>query len=138
MNNSYSVGGHIEALCPGCNLKLGHTIVSMVDNLPEKIKCNICDEHHNVSDKPSGKSRTKSKTSNRKTRSKETTYEEYISRLTGGDPANSRKYNTKENFEKDEIIDHLSFGIGVVLSVLQVNKIRILFKDGPRLLIQNQ
>lgn len=138
MNNSYSAGGYIDAWCTKCKLELGHTIIAIVDNLPKKVKCNTCNAQHNFRAKPSERSRTKSKSSTRKTRSKETTYEEYLSRLRGGDPANSRKYNTKGNFEKDEIIDHLSFGIGIVLSVIQVNKIRILFKDGPRLLVQNQ
>jgi hypothetical protein len=138
MINSYSVGGDIDAWCTKCKLELGHTIIAMVDNLPKRVKCNTCNAQHNFRAKPVERSRAKTKSSTRKTRSKETTYEEYISRLTGGDPAKSRKYNTKGNFEKDEIIDHLSFGIGIVLSVIQVNKIRILFKDGPRLLIQNQ
>jgi hypothetical protein len=138
MINSYSVGGDIDAWCTKCKLELGHTIIAMVDNLPKRVKCNTCNAQHNFRAKPVERSRAKTKSSTRKTRSKETTYEEYISRLTGGDPANSRKYNTKGNFEKDEIIDHLSFGIGIVLSVIHVNKIRILFKDGPRLLIQNQ
>jgi hypothetical protein len=138
MNNSYSAGGYIKAWCPRCNLKSDHTIIAMVDNLPKKIKCNSCDEHHNLSAKQSGKSRTASKSTIRKSRSKEATYEKYISRLTGGDPANSIKYNIKGNFIKDQVIDHLKFGIGIVLSVIQINKIEILFKDGPKLLIQNQ
>jgi hypothetical protein len=70
--------------------------------------------------------------------SKEELYEKYLSRLAGDDSANSRKYNTKGSFKKDEIIEHINFGIGIVLSVVQVNKIRILFKDGTRLLAQNQ
>jgi hypothetical protein len=105
MNNSYSAGGYIKAWCPRCNLKSDHTIIAMVDNLPKKIKCNSCDEHHNLSAKQSGKSRTASKSTIRKS---------------------------------DQVIDHLKFGIGIVLSVIQINKIEILFKDGPKLLIQNQ
>ena len=138
MIKSYSVGGDIDAWCTKCKLELGHTIIAIVENLPKKVKCNTCNGQHNFRAKPVKSSRTKPERSPRKTRSKETSYEEYISRLSAGDPANSRKYNTKGNFEKDEIIDHLSFGIGIVLSVIQVNKINILFKDGPRLLIQNQ
>jgi len=138
MNNSCAAGGNIDAWCPRCNLNSGHTIIAMVNNLPKKIKCDTCDEHHNLVAKPSGKSRIKSKSPTRKSTSKEATYQEYLSRLTGGDPANSTKYNIKGDFKKDEIIDHLSFGIGIVLSVIQLNKIKILFKDGPRLLIQNQ
>jgi hypothetical protein len=132
MKNNCSAGGDIKAWCPRCNLKSGHTIIAVVNNSPKKIKCNTCDEHHNFSAKPSGKSIT------RKSRTKEITYQEYLSRLTSGDPANSIKYNIKGNFKKDEIINHLNFGIGIVLSVIKVDKIRILFKDGPRLLIQNQ
>lgn len=138
MHNSYSVGGHIEALCPRCNLKLGHTIIAIVDNLPETIKCDSCDEHHDVSVRQSAQSRIKPKSATRKTRSKQATYEKYLSRLKEDNPGNFIKYNIKGNFEKDQIIDHLKFGIGIVLSVLQKNKIEILFKDGPRLLIQNQ
>ena len=138
MITSYSVGGDIDSWCTKCKLELGHTIIAIVDNVPKKVKCNTCNAQHNFRTKPVKGSRTTSKSPTRKTRSKEKTYEEYISRLSGGDPANSRKYNTKGNFEQDEIIDHLSFGIGIVLSVIQSNKIKILFKDGPRLLIQNQ
>lgn len=138
MRNSYTVGGDIEAWCPRCNQKSGHTIITIINNSPKKIKCTTCDEHHTLSAKSYAKPRVKSGISVQKARSRETTYEEYLSRLAGGDPANSIKYNTKGNFKKDEIIDHLNFGIGVVLSVIQVNKIKILFKDGPRLLIQNQ
>ena len=138
MNNNCSAGEDIKARCPRCNLITDHTIIARVDNLPKKIKCNSCDEHHNLSAKQPGKSGTSSKSSTRKSRSKEATYEKYLSGLTGGDPANSMKYNIKGNFKKDQIIDHLKFGIGIVLSVIQIDKIEILFKDGPRLLIQNQ
>jgi hypothetical protein len=138
MNNSYSEGASIKAWCPRCNLKSDHTIIAIVDYLPKKIKCNLCDGHHNLSAKQSRKSRAGSKSTTLKSKPKEATYEKYFSRLTGGDPANSIKYNIKGNFEKDQVIDHLKFGIGIVLSVIQINKIEILFKDGPRLLIQNQ
>jgi len=138
MIKNYSAGGDIDAWCTKCKLELGHTIVAMVENSPKKVKCNTCNAQHNFRAKPAKRSQTKSKSTTRKTRSKETTYEEYLSRLASADSANSRKYNTKENFNEDEIIDHLKFGIGIVLSVIQVNKIKILFKDGPKLLIQNQ
>ena len=109
MIHSYSAGGDIDAWCPRCNLKSGHTIIAIVDNLPKKFKCSICDEHHNFNAKQSGKSRTGSKSTIRKKRSKEAAYENYLSRLIGGDPANSIKYTVKGNFEKDQVINHLKF-----------------------------
>ncbi len=44
----------------------------------------------------------------------------------------------KGSFKKDEIIDHPKFGLGIVSSVIQEHKIEILFKEGPKLLVQNQ
>ncbi|HBH61845.1 MAG TPA: hypothetical protein DDX85_08930 [Nitrospiraceae bacterium] len=138
MNDNYVAGGYIEAWCTKCKLELGHTIIAMVDNVPKKVKCNTCDGQHNYRAKPSEINRTKLKNSVRKTRSKGAIYEEYISRLTGGDLSKARKYSFKENYQKDEILDHSTFGVGVVLSVIQANKMEILFKDGTKLLSQNQ
>jgi hypothetical protein len=126
MNNRNSTGGCIKSWCPRCNLKSDHTIISIVADSPKQIKCNVCDEHHTLSAKPSGKSRTKQNSSARNPRAKEATYQEHLSRLTGGDPANSTKYHIKGNYIKDEIIHHLSFGIGIVLSVIN-------FSEAPRL-----
>jgi len=138
MINNYSAGGYLEAWCTKCRLELGHTIIAMVDNFPKRVKCNTCNGQHNFRAKPSEKNQTKLKSSTRKTKSQKNNYDEYISRLTGYDLSNAKKYSMKGNFEKDEIIDHPSFGVGIVLSIIQINKIEVLFKDGPKLIIQNQ
>ena len=137
MINNYSAGGDIEAWCTKCKLELGHTIIAMVDDSPKRVKCNTCNGQHNYRAKPSEKTRTKSKNSPRKTKSQKTNYNEYISRLADRDFSDAKQYSIKGNFEEDEIIDHSKFGIGIVLSVIQINKIKILFEDGPKLLIQN-
>ncbi|MFV1950371.1 MAG: hypothetical protein ACC630_00205 [Nitrospinota bacterium] len=138
MINNYSAGGYLEAWCTKCRLELGHTIIAMVDNFPKRVKCNTCNGQHNFRAKPSEKNQTKLKNSTQKTKSQKNNYDEYISRLTGYDLSNAKKYSMKGNFEKDEIIDHPNFGVGIVLSVIQINKIEVLFKDGPKLIIQNQ
>jgi len=138
MNENYQVSGYIEAWCTKCKLELGHTIVAMVDNMPKKVKCNTCEGQHIYRAKPAETNRTKLKNPTRKIRAKGAIYEEYISRLTGGDLSKARKYSLKENFQKDEILDHPTFGVGVVLSVIQAHKMEILFKDGTKLLSQNQ
>ncbi len=138
MINNYTVSGEIEAWCTKCKLELAHTIVAIVDNLPKKVKCNTCNGQHNFRARQPDKSSTKSIKTPRKMKAKEATYEEYISRLSGDDVSKSKKYSIQGSFKKDEIVDHSKFGIGVVLSVIKLNKIEILFKDGPKLLIQNQ
>ncbi len=138
MINNDSAGEYIEAWCTKCRLELGHTIVAMVANVPKRVKCNTCNSLHNFRAKPSDKKQTKPKSLNKKMRSQETNYNESISRFTDNDLSNAKKYRIEGNFEKDEIINHPKFGIGIVSSVIQSNKIEILFKDGSKLLVQNK
>lgn len=137
MTNNYSVGGNAEAWCTKCKSEREHTIATMVDNAPKKVICNTCKGQHNFRSKPPEKSKAKPKTSTRKAKSQEANYEEHLSRLTGGNLSKAKKYSIKGNFKKDEVIDHNSFGIGIVLSVMQIKKIEVLFKDEPKILIQN-
>jgi hypothetical protein len=138
MNKSYSVGEDVDAWCTKCKLELDHTIVAIVDNLPKRVECNTCKGKHNFRAKPARASRTKTKSPGRKVRSLEAKYNEHLSRLTDDDLSNAKKYSINGTFKKDEIIDHSRFGIGIVLSIVKTNKVETLFKDGPKLLIQNQ
>ncbi|GMT47266.1 MAG: hypothetical protein IEMM0007_0832 [bacterium] len=138
MTNNYTAGGNIEAWCTKCKLELSHTIVAMVANSPKRVKCNTCDSLHNFRAKPSEKRRIKSKKTLQKVKTPEIDYNECISRLTDSELSNAKKYRTEGSFEKNEIINHSRFGIGIVSSVIQVNKIEILFEDGPKLLVQNK
>ena len=137
MTSNYSVSGYIDAWCTKCKLELEHTIVAMVDDFPKKVKCNTCQGQHNYKAKPAERSRTKSNGTARKRKAKESTYETYLGLLKESDVANVKKYSMKDNFEKDQVIDHSKFGTGIVTSVINPNKIEILFKDGTKLLGQN-
>lgn len=138
MITQYSTGGYVDAWCTKCKLELGHTIVAMVQNVPKRVKCNTCNGEHNFRARRSERNRRVSKNTPRKTGSREAKVNEYMSRLTGSDLSRARKYSMRESFKKDELIDHPSFGIGIVLTIIQADKMEILFKDGPKLLTQNQ
>ncbi len=138
MTNSYSVSDEVEAWCTKCKLELAHTIVAIVDNMPKKVKCNTCAGQHNYRMKPAEKSSAKPKTTRKSSRSPEAKYNEHIERISGGDLSNAKKYNIQGSFGVDDIIDHPKFGSGVVLSIVKTNKVEVLFKEGSKLLIQNQ
>ena len=138
MINNYTAGGYIEAWCTRCRLELGHTIVAMVANSPKRVKCNTCNSQHNFRAKPSEKRRIKSRKPLQKVKAPEINYNECISRLTDSELSKAKRYRIEGSFEKNEIVAHPRFGIGIVSSVIQSNKVKILFKDGPRLLVQNR
>jgi len=138
MTSDYSAGGYIEAWCTRCRLELGHTIVAMVAGAPRRVQCNTCNTQHNFRTKPPEKKRTKPDSLPRKRSSRRKDYGEYLSRLSNLDATSARQYTTEAGFEKDEIVDHPRFGRGIVASVIQRNKVEIVFRDGPRLLVQNR
>ncbi len=137
MTISYSVSDEVEAWCTKCKLELAHTIVAIVDNLPKKVKCNTCAGQHNYKLKPAEKT-VKKPRAKRASRSPEIKYNEHIERISGGDLSNAKKYSIQSSFGVDDIIDHPKFGSGVVLSIVKTNKVEVLFKEGAKLLIQNQ
>ncbi len=136
MINNYSVGGEVEAWCTKCKLLLGHTIVALVNNAPEKVKCNTCNGVHKFRAAQAGKPRAKS-TAVRKSKAQGIKHNDYLTRLETYDVSKAQLYNMNGNFRKDALIDHTKFGFGIVLSVIQDKKIEILFKDGAKILIQN-
>ncbi len=138
MMNGNSVGGEVVSWCTKCKLELGHTIIAIVDNKPKKVKCNTCNGQHNYRSAPAGPGKTTAKRAGRKRKTPEEIYNEHITRLSKGDIPVTRKYRIDEKFTVDDLVDHPKFGVGVVMAIVKTNKIETLFKDGPRLLIQNQ
>ena|SRR3989304_7454645 len=140
MKNNYTVSGPVDGWCTKCKLVLGHTIISMVNNLPAKVKCNTCNSEHKFRTKQSGTSKPKSAKSTspaKKIKTQEVNYNDYISRLTEHDLTRVRIYSMDGSYKKDEIIEHSKFGVGIVLSLIQNNKIEMLFKDGTKILVHD-
>ncbi len=50
----------------------------------------------------------------------------------------SRSYSMSENFIVGDVIEHLSFGKGVVQNVVTKDKIIVIFEDNTRTLVQNK
>ncbi len=137
MANSYSVGGDVNAWCTKCKLELTHSIIGMLDDLPKKVKCNTCGGRHNYRLKPATKSAGKTIKTTGKTKTESSNLESYESHLKGFDLSQATNYVMESSFTQDEVIDHPHFGTGIVVSVVNSKKIEILFKEGPKLLVQN-
>jgi hypothetical protein len=137
MTASYTTGEYINSWCTKCKLELGHTIVAIVENVPKRVKCNTCNGEHNYRTGPPASNRIKSIHAKRKTKARDTKYQEYMLRLSETGLSSAKKYTTRGSFEKDEVIEHSKFGTGIVVSVIHMKKIEIFFKDGPKLLAQN-
>jgi uncharacterized protein YcbX len=115
-----------------------------VDGKPEKVICKTCNRKHKY--RPNlPKSRQKSSSAD-KTKKKRTTrarkrkdpaviWEEAFAER---DASDAKGYAMTESFEQDDVIDHKTFGVGLVTEVRAEGKMEVMFKDGTKLLVHDR
>ena len=129
MERPYQVGKSCEAWCTRCKLEAEHTIIAMVDSLPKRVECNSCHSHHNYRLAPDQRRTAKMKGSRSRRISR---------KLSTDDTLEARLYSMTGRFESDEVVEHESFGVGIVQQVQPGNKIEVLFKSGKKLLVHGR
>ena len=139
-----SVGKEVLSLCSKCKLTLAHIIVTMKDTKnPDKVQCKTCKATHSFKDPSAAKAKTsvnkviktaKSGKSRRPTESVGELWNKAINKNT----ATAKSYSIKESFLTGDVIDHPTFGQGVVEKLIDNNKIEVLFQDDYRTLMHKK
>ncbi len=140
--NAIRTGGEIDAFCTRCQLNLAHTIIAMVGPKVVKVKCNTCDGEHlyrgvqplvkatsfAAPKRPASASRPTS------SRARPVAWED---KFAGKDLAGARKYSPRETFAVDDVVDHPTFGLGLVVAV-RGDKVEISFKQAEKTLVHGK
>src|ERR1700690_950291 len=139
------VGGEIEAYCPSprCKADTTHTIISMYEDEVRRVQCVVCGEVHAYR-KPRGDAPEEGSAQptggdppKRKPGAKPT-WEDAMSRVPENDLAGCRPYSIRDTYEQGDLVAHPVFDIGFVAELLPDNKVEIMFRDGPRILVHNR
>ncbi|MBE2252195.1 MAG: hypothetical protein IAE78_21855 [Myxococcus sp.] len=143
--NSIRVGGEVDAHCNKCDMNLAHTILAMVGTAIKRVQCNTCNSQHMFRGqqplaatslaaprKAASTPRAAASRAPRAPRS-EVVVISFDEQLKGKDLTRARKYSIKETFKVDDVIDHPTFGFGIV-SAVRVDKIDITFKSDVKTL----
>ncbi|HEX8703882.1 MAG TPA: hypothetical protein VF815_33935 [Myxococcaceae bacterium] len=143
---THKVGGEVDAFCTRCKLTLAHTILAMVGTKIARVRCNTCNGDHayrsapGATDKPSASS-TRSTTSRASGGSKADKPEKVVisfeEQLAGKDIANAPKYSPKDTYKVDQVIQHPTFGLGLVTAV-RGDKADIAFKSETKTLVHGR
>ena len=137
--NPPKVGGDILAYCSKCQGEFSHVVVSMVDKRPAKVQCKMCKGNHNF--KRIGDTRAKPVSRNSTSdapRKKVVLAQDYWQEqmdLQKGKPL--KPYSPKQTFQKGEVINHVSFGVGIVEEVKVDKKIVVIFRAGEKILVHS-
>ena len=154
MPNATRVGGEIDAACGKCELNLAHTIIAMVGPKVVKVKCNTCGGEHNyrgvqplvklqsfAAPKRATSSSTSSSKSTAGKRSSATSAATVViswdEQFKGKDLTKAKKYSPRETFVVDDVVDHPTFGLGLVRAVRD-GKVEVAFKQEDKILVHGK
>jgi DNA-directed RNA polymerase subunit RPC12/RpoP len=136
---TFKVGSNIDAWCTKCKLVLAHTIEAVASDVIKRVHCNTCrGKHMFKATEPGAKkvSATTTKTASApKSKSKASDYSRL---LNNKDASKAFGYSISRQFHKGDMINHVKFGLGVVVEQKDITKIEVLFESGPKILIHGR
>ena len=138
MTTKFRAGQDTDAWCGNrkCRMMLAHVIHAVAaTGRPAKVECKTCGAVHGYRPEPPGTGAAKAK---KTTSARQTPEKIFDALIDGKDISSPIRYTIKEEFEKDAVIDHKKFGIGVVTQLLTDQKIEVTFREGTKILIHGR
>ncbi len=145
--NSIRTGGEIDAYCGKCELNLAHTIIAMVGPKVVRVKCNTCGSDHQyrgeqplvkaVSFAAPKKSSSGASAGKPKAVKAPVVVVSWDEQFRGKDLTKAKKYSPRETFAVDDVVDHPTFGLGLVRAV-RGDKIEVGFKQEDKVLVHGK
>lgn len=136
------VGSDVLAYCTSCKMDLNHVIVALLGDRITKVQCRTCRKDHGyrapkgVSERAMSSSRTTSK--NKRKKEVFSVEEEWTRLMEAAQSQTPVKYSIKTTFEPGVLLNHPSFGEGVVLKIHHPNKMDVVFKTEVKTLIHDK
>ncbi|MFO0596247.1 MAG: hypothetical protein U0228_13110 [Myxococcaceae bacterium] len=142
--SSIRTGGEIDAFCSKCDLNLAHTIIAMVGPKVVKVKCNTCGSDHQYrGEQPLVKATSfaapkRASSSGGAAKPKAPSVKiSWDDQFNGKDLTKAKKYSARETFKVDDVVDHPTFGLGLVRAV-RGDKIEVGFKQEDKVLVHGK
>jgi hypothetical protein len=140
-----TVGREIDAWCTSCRMNLNHRIVAIVRGAPKRVECLTCNKQHNYR-APRGledvvaESKAPKTAAARAARAARTTAGQRDWQALVGDKDVSAflPYSMSKTYTAGQLVEHPKFGRGYVKEALGTTKVAIVFREGPRTLIQGK
>lgn len=142
--SAIGVGKEVLSNCSKCKLILAHIIVTMKSaDVPDKVQCKTCKTTQSFKDPGAKKKKTSTdrviKTAKAKARGKTTeSVGELWTKALNKNTAGAKAYTIKGSFQMGDLIEHPTFGQGVVEKLIDDNKIEVLFQDDVRTLMHKK
>lgn len=139
-----SAGDDIDSRCLKCKAVTNHTIIAMDGEHVVKVQCNTCHSRHNyrppVAEKAKAVRRSAGKVVAGQTAKPRLTKEMKAAVLfdeatAGRDFSEAIPYAMSADFNADDLINHPTFGFGVVAKKISPTRIEVVFKEATKVLV---
>lgn len=138
----FEVGDEVEALCNKCKDLTLHVIEVIKEEKIAKVMCKSCMSSHRyriVENLPELKAKKVVKKKVKTGESSKTKEQRKWTRLMSKANAETLvDYRMDGQFTENDMIKHDKFGIGIVLEVLDQNKISVSFEDGIKTMVHKR
>ena len=120
------VGEEVSAYCPSgrCKADHPHTIISMYEDEIRRVQCVSCGEVHSYR-RPRGEAAAPA----------ERIVSSWEDAMSGKDPSTAQPYSIRTTYTVGDLVHHPVFEIGVVVAILEDNKIEVVFRDRSATLV---
>jgi len=144
----YIPGSPIDAFCANCKSDTKHVVLEVDGLQVREVRCEKCRTNGEFRAPRAGlraglKAAVKRKSmppSGRKTTRKRAEPPEEMHRrmLMGRDISAAEPYSIKLKPAVNDLVSHPTFGVGIVVAFSDIQKIRVFFEDGERILVCNK
>jgi hypothetical protein len=126
------VAQNVVTMCTKCKTQLEHVVVSHnTEGIIERVRCHTCGKEHKY--RPEKKNSPKKGVKTKKT-DPARDFQLLTEKFKGKQPVS---YSMSGSFKADDVIDHNTFGMGIVIST-SCEKIDVVFSDRSRILVCNR
>ena len=134
--NRTPVAQNVITMCTKCEMELNHVVVAQdAGGIVERVKCHTCGSEHKY--RPD-KIRATKKASKKSISTHEVHLTQTFEELAEKFKKKMRlPYSMSGSFKNDDVIDHKTFGMGIVISA-SYDKMEVAFSDEPRILVCNR
>lgn len=159
-----TAGQDIDAHCSRCKLVLAHVIIAVDGTKVARVECKTCRTIHayragragaaardknggssegvvskSKSSRSSATPRTSSAGGKRNTsKAKIATQNSYDQLMRGIDISHAEKYRATRSWTEGDVINHITFGLGLVTRVLSTEKVEVLFPSEAKILVHGR
>lgn len=123
-----SPGDPIQARCTKCKENTDSIVVSMAEDVPEKVQCGLCSRKHKyrppIVAKPTAAKRAANQV--------EAEWKQWNALLSSVESAKATNYSMTASYKIKSVVNHPAFGLGLVQRAVGPQKIEILFESGKK------